>query len=695
MGIRVAVDIGGTFTDFILVNDEGEVSAYKTPSTPSEPERAIMTGLDELASGSDMSLRAFLESVDLFIHGTTIATNTVIQRNGPKCAALVTEGFRDTLFLRDGHKPNRYDLHMPPPDPFIPRRLRLGVRERIVHTGEVIDELDEQSVRDAARIFTEEGVEAIAVCLLWSIVNPAHERRVRDLLEEEMPDAYVSLSSDILPAMREYQRAGATVLSSYVGPVLGEYLTKVADYLRTNGYRYDLLVMQVTGGSASVGEIEHKPVLAIGSGPAAGPPAGLAVGAEAGEQNLMVVDMGGTSFEVSVIAEGDFVMTRETTVEDMPIGVSAVDVHSIGAGGGSIAWIDRGGMLRVGPASAGAVPGPACYGLGGADPTVTDADLLLGYLNPEFFLGGRMQLDQGLAELAMRKVAEPLGLNVVEAAAAVYRIVNTNMVGAMRAVSVMRGIDPREYSIVNGGGAGGTHVTKIAEELGIGRALCPLTAGGLCAFGMLVADVRRSYLTTHPMRTDKIDISDLEDIFRVMEGQARKELGDEGFTDETLELHRFVDAKYPYQINELTVPLPTEAFSAKHGGELAEFFHSAHERLFTYAVRDMPVDMSGWRVTAIGKLPAIEFTEHAVQGLDPAAAQKSTRPIFVGEYGDFVEATVYDGASLRRGMSIAGPAVVELPTTTLLLFANNVLTVNPFGNYDIAISAADEAGLSA
>lgn len=695
MGIRIGVDIGGTFTDFIVATEEG-VEVSKVLSTPDAPDAALVEGLELIAGARDLTVDQLLADVELFMHGTTIATNTVIQRNGPRVGLLQTEGFRDVLELRDGRKKDRYNLHVAPPEPFVPRYLRLGVQERVVYTGEVETPLSEDSVRRALRTFEAEGVEAVAVSLLWSMVNPAHEQAIRALIAEELPDAYVALSSEILPALREYPRTCATALSAYVGPVLGQYLRRLAAYLRDHGYRYDLLIMQATGGAASVASIEERPVLAIGSGPAAGPAAGARIGADVGADNVMVIDMGGTSFEVSLITEGRFSMTQAAEVAGMPIGVAAVDIESIGAGGGSIAWLDSGGMLRVGPQSAGAAPGPACYGLGGELPTVTDANLVLGFLDPSNVLGGRITLDRERAERAIATIGEPLGLEVPEAAAAIYDIVNTNMEGAMRSVSVMRGVDPRRYVIVNGGGAGGLHVAKIAQDLGVGQVICPAVAGGLCAFGMLAADVRQSALTTFPTNTDALDLDRVNAIYARMESDAREAMLRQGFADETISFERRVDAKYPYQTHHLMVELPGGVYDESNVAALAERFHEQHERLYSYALRDMSVDMSGWRVTAIGQLPALPIVDAPMGPVDSADAVVDTREIYFAEHGGYRPMPVYDGGALRAGMVIEDGGIVELPTTTVTLFPQHVLTVRANGDFhiDTGIEALDGAVLA-
>ncbi|MGE0702790.1 MAG: hydantoinase/oxoprolinase family protein [Vicinamibacterales bacterium] len=688
MGMRLGIDIGGTFTDFILVTESGGLQVWKCPSTPAAPEQAVFTGVRELAAQRGMDVRDFVAACEHIIHGTTIATNTVINRSGPKMGILHTAGFRDILYLRDGHKPERYNLQLQFPEPLIPRYLRLGVDERVLYTGEIARALDEDSVRAALAVFKAHGVESIAVCLMWSMVNSTHEQRIREIVDEEMPGAYVALSSEILPRIREYPRACATVLSAYVGPAIGDYLSKIAAFFRDNGYRKDLLIMQVTGGSARVTEIHNRPVLAIHSGPAAGPPASRFLAAAHRQDNAMLIEMGGTSFEVSMITGGEIPMSTDIELEGYPIGVAAVDVHSIGAGGGSIAWLDSGGMLHVGPHSAGAVPGPACYGQGGTRPTVTDANLVLGYLNPDNFLGGRMRLDRGAAERALESVGRTLGLNAVETAAAVYRIVNTEMVGAMRAVSVMRGVDPRGYTVIAGGGAGGTHAATIAEELGVRRVICPTVAGGLCAFGMLAADVTHTYLKTHPVNTKTLDIDDVNAIYRQMEDRARSELRGQGFADEDILLTRYADAKYPYQTHEIIVPIPGGTLTEDDRARMAASFHDTHERLYTYSLRDMAVDMNGWRLTATGKLPSLELEASSAGDADPSPALAGSRPVYLHEQEAFVDTRIFRGEALRPGMVVEGPAVIELPTTTLLLFSRHVLTVGPSGDLVIEIEPA-------
>ena len=683
--MRLGIDIGGTFTDFTLATAQGEVFVSKVLSTPHAPEQAVFTGVADIAARLGMEIDEFVTACEQIVHGTTIATNTVLTRCGPKMGIIHTEGFRDVLYLRDGYKPDRYNLQLPPAEPLIERYLRRSVTERMLYTGEVEVPLDESTVREALKFFRREDVSSIAVCLLWSMINPAHERRIAQIISEEMPGVYVALSCDILPRIREYPRACATALSAYVGPAIKDYLSQIADFFRAQGYRKDLLIMQATGSSARVPEIHKRPVLAIGSGPAAGPPASMYIGARNNDRNLMLVEMGGTSFEASMITDGAIPKSTDAELHGYPIGVAAVDVHSIGAGGGSIAWIDSGGMLRVGPQSAGAAPGPACYGRGGSNATVTDANLILGYLNQDNFLGGQMRLDRDAAEQALARLGAELGMETVDVAAAIYRIVNTEMVGAMRAVSVMRGIDPRGYTVVVGGGAGGAHAAKIAQELGASKAICPTVAGGLCAFGMLVADVGHDYLTTRPMNTGTMDAATVNAIYRDMEARAQVELGAQGFTPEEMTLARFADAKYPYQSHEIIVPIPAGELNEADVQRMADSFHDTHERLYTYSLRAMSVDMNGWRLTATGRLPELVLAPRPIGPADASAARTETRSVYFQEFGRFAPTAIYAGEALQPGMVVSGPAVVELATTTIVVFPDHTLSVSNYGDFCIEI----------
>ena len=530
MASRIGIDIGGTFTDVVLLQDNGRFHVYKEDSTPDEPLRAITQGLAGIAREVDVTVESLLESTEFLVHGQTMATNALIQRNGPVVGLLCTEGFRDVIHLGKGAKPERFNVHLQKPEDFVPRYLRLGIPERTAADGSEITPLDEDAVRAAARTFEAHGVKAVAVAYLWSIVDPAHEQRTAEIVREELPGVDVVCSSDILPEIREWERTSSTILSAYIAPIISDYLRAFEQKMRDDGLPRRPLIMQVNGGCAGVPELLARPVNAVASGPAAGPAAGAHYAATTkSPDRLIVVDMGGTSFDVCLLRDGEPVMSSDIRVADQPIGVNGVEVLSVGAGGGSIAWIDSGNSLRVGPQSAGSQPGPACYGRGGKQPAVTDANLVTRRMAAGAFLGGRRTLDVDLAVNAIDEcIAKPLGLDVNTAAAGIITIVNSNMATAIRAVSIERGIDPRDYVMVAGGGAGGLHAAELARMLGIGEVLVPRSAGGLCAFGMAVTPVRHDYVRlSHGLSNDPAIGTRIDAVYRELidEGRAKLEGG--------------------------------------------------------------------------------------------------------------------------------------------------------------------------
>ena len=578
------------------------------------------------------------------MHGSTIATNTLIQRNGARVGLVCSKGFRDTLYFRDGFKWGRFNRHLQHPRDFVDRFLRLGVDERIDVRGDILRPLNEQDVRDVAVTFRQVGVEAIAVALLWSIVNDKHERRVAEILTEELPDIPVLLSSDVLPEIREWERTSATVLSAYVLPKIAGYLSEFESFLTDNGLTKRPLIMQINGGCATPDQVLARPVNAVASGPAAAPAAGTHYGLSIGARDLITIDMGGTSFDVCLIRDGAAAMSRSMQIEYAPIGVPGVEVHSIGAGGGSIAWVDSGGALRVGPQSAGARPGPACYGLGGDEPTVTDANLALGRLSEDAFLGGRRTLESELAREALRtRVAEPLGLSVEDAAAGVVRVVNANMVDAIKEVSVQRGIDPRGFALVVGGGAGGLHAGQLAAQLGIKRVLIPAEAGVLCSFGMTVTDVRHDHSRALHTLSSEIAPEKMEALLADLEVSARATLRADGFDDDQMELRRFVDARYPNQVHELTIPVPSELVDLPDAqAEIEKIFHAQHEQQFTYSIESLPIEIIHWRVAGVGS-PGERRAAPPVAAGEPslAAVPARERLVHFDEQQDLVAAPIF------------------------------------------------------
>jgi N-methylhydantoinase A len=623
------------------------------------------------------------------VHGTTAATNSVIERNGPVTGLLCTEGFRDVLYFRDGFKPERFNIRLQHPKEFVDRYLRIGVAERLDRQGDVMRPLDESSVRIAATQFREAGVQAVAVAFLWSMINSEHEERAAEILRAELPGCYVVCSHEVMPEIREWERTSATALSAYILPVIDTYLRKLEADLLSAGLRRNVLIMQVNGGCSPVSEILRRPVYALHSGPAAAPAAASWFARDLGSEDLITVDMGGTSFDVCLIRGRKPEMTRNLQVDGQPIGVPAVEVRSIGAGGGSIAWIDAGGALRVGPRSAGAVPGPVCYGAGGNEPTVTDANLVLGYLSPDGFLGGRKQLDAELAAEAIRdRIATPLGLTLHEAAAGIVRVVDANMVGAIRAQSLERGVDPREFVLVVGGGAGGSHACGLARQLGIRRVFVPREAGTFCAFGMTVTDVRHDYARTYHSVSSSLDLAAVDDVFAQLEGEARARLRSDGFTDDEIALTRHADARYPGQVHELTIAVPSAGtYEPSTVAAIEKHFHAEHARHFAYSRPDLPVEFLHWRLSSTGST-GLTNPEHGNGATgDAQVALIGARDVYFPVVAASLETSVYRADLLAPGATLSGPAVVQATTTTLVVNPGDQMRVLPSGGYELAIEA--------
>lgn len=688
MSLRVGIDIGGTFTDITVSRDDAPVFLWKEDTTPGNWEIAIKNGLVAVAKELGKDLREFLSEVSLFVHGSTIATNAIIQRNGPKVGLICTEGFRDALYFRDAFKWDRYNIRLPRPDDLIPRYLRVGVTERINSKGGINVPLDADSVREAAIFFRDQKVEAVAVSLLWSHINPTHEHQIKAILAEHTPEIPVLLSSDILPEIGEWVRTSASALSAYAYPPVATYLRALEAWLIESGLKCGLLVMQINGGCASVEQTLSAPISTIASGPAAAPAAARQVSQRIENSNapdLIIADMGGTSLDVCLMVAGEVPRSRDIMVEHQPIGVPGVEVHSIGAGGGSIGWIDAGGVLRIGPQSAGAAPGPAAYGRGGTSPTVTDANIVLGYLSTEAFLGGRGSLNSELAEQAIsEKLAKPLGITTVEAAAGIIRIVNENMVNAIREMSVERGIDPRPFVLVAGGGAGALHAGRLAAELGIERVLIPAEAGTLSAFGMTVTDIRHDYSGTLHTASAAPAIDDVKALIGKLESRARVDLGNSGIDDAETAFQRFVDARYVGQVHEIIIPVPDGEMDEEAFKVLRARFDEAHEARYTYSLPESTVEYLHWRVTGVGLIerPAeVGFPEKDHAPAD--AARIGSRPAYFAEFEGFTDTPVYDAEKFPAGGEVSGPAIVDSATTTIVVFPGQRLIADGQGSFVI------------
>ncbi|HTO10657.1 MAG TPA: hydantoinase/oxoprolinase family protein [Candidatus Binatia bacterium] len=676
--VRIGIDVGGTFTDLVAVDERGRVVIAKAASTPRDPSEGLLDGLGLLAAELGTDLRGLLARTERIVHGTTVATNALLERKGARVALLTTEGHRDVIEMREGLKDDRYNLRMPPPVPLVERALRLGVRERVAFDGRVTRALDRRSLAAAIATAERAKVEAVAVCYLHAYRNPRHEQATGRAVARRRRDLYVSLSSEVLPQIKEYERVWTTVVNAYVGPALSRYLTSLAARLRAQGYKGDVLIMQSHGGVAPIRESARLAAGAVLSGPAGGIAAGRHVARLTGRGDLVTFDMGGTSTDIALLQGGEPTLTGEKTVGIARVALPALDIHTLGAGGGSIAWVDAGGILRVGPESAGADPGPAGYGRGGTAPTVTDANLVRGLLDPGNFLGGRIRLDAAAARRAIAPLAKALGADVLAAAEGITRVVNTNMAEGITLVSVRRGVDPRGFTLVAFGGAAGLHVTEVARLLEIRRVIVPSVAAVLSAWGMLATDLRYELVRSHVSDVRRLTAAALRRLFASLETEGRRRLGRfEGAVD----VRRALDMRYGEQIFEITVPLDGVALTrADLLDEIAARFHTRHEELYAYSAPGQEVVIVNARVAVIGRLPVLPADGAVAAGRAPAAPAR--RRVWLGGW---VEIPVHRLDALPAGHEVKGPALFESATTTVLLREDERAEVTPRGWLDIAL----------
>ena len=675
---RIGVDVGGTFTDLVAVSSAGLVVIAKSASTPEDPSIGVMDGIGLLAAEIGTPARELLRATDLIVHGTTVATNALLERKGARVGMLTTEGHRDIIEMREGLKDDRYNLRMPPPIPLAPRGRRLGVRERMRFDGKVATPLDRRSLEAAVRRLGAMGVGSVAVCYLHAYANGRHEQATRRALERLLPGVYVSLSSEVLAQIKEYERFGTTVVNAYVGPALATYLGRLDERLRTGGYAREVLIMQSHGGVAGVADSVRLAAGAVLSGPAGGIAGSRHAARLLGHGDLITFDMGGTSTDIALLQKGEPQLTGDKAVGPSKVALPAIDIHTLGAGGGSIAHVDAGGILHVGPESAGAAPGPACYGQGGIAATVTDANVVLGFLDPANFLGGRARLDAEAAGRAVASVAKRLGTSTVAAAEGIQRVVNTNMAEGIRIVSVRRGADPRRFALLAFGGAAGLHVTEVARMLEIGRVIVPRVAAVLSAWGMLTTDLRHELVRTHVGEAHKVGSRRLRRLFAEMEAEGRRRLGAQW--SGRARVSHAVDMRYGEQTFEITVPLPgVDIDSPALMDEVVERFHRRHEELYTYSAPGQDVVLVNARVAVIGELPGLP-PEHA--GAAAGDVPPKSRRIYLGRW---VEAPVYDLERARAGLEVKGPALFESSTTTVVLRQDERALVTPLGWLDITL----------
>ncbi|MGI9332578.1 MAG: hydantoinase B/oxoprolinase family protein [Gammaproteobacteria bacterium] len=693
---RVAFDIGGTFTDFVLVDaDGGAMQLHKCLTTPADPAIGVLQGLSDLLANAGLEL----SEIGHLVHGTTLVTNAIIERNGAKLALLTTRGLRDVLEM--GHE-QRYDIHdlfLQFPEPLVPRALRLEVDERMSRDGEVVVALDQDQVRAALATLIERGIDAIAVCFLHAYKNPAHEREVRDLITRTYPQLAVSISSDVQPELREYERTSTTAANAYVQPLVAHYVDRLVEAFEAQGFYGRFHLVQSSGGLISPSGAISFPVRLLESGPAGGGQASAFFGRLLGKPDLISFDMGGTTAKACLICDGaaDVAPMMEAARvhrfkkgSGIPIKAPVIDMIEIGAGGGSIARVDDLGLLKVGPGSAGADPGPACYRLGGAAPTVTDANLLLGYLDPEYFLGGRMTLDTAGARSAVASVARPLSLSELEAAWGIYDIVCESMAGAARVHIVEKGRDPRRYAMVAMGGAGPAHAARVARKLGVGEVIVPPASGAASALGFLVAPISFDSSRSLPCLLDELDTGSVNALLAELENEGRSKLADAGVSARGVRVRRRADMRLFGQMHEIAVTLPDDALDLDSIDRLRTVFAAEYTRLYTRLYEGSQVQILNWRVECAGPTPDVSL--QLGQGLPAPVRHERVRPAWFAEAGGFVDTGVYDRYTLIAGDRIEGPAIVEEPESTTVVPPGDVLEVDEHGNLRVSIDRSTHAG---
>lgn len=684
----VGVDVGGTCTDLVCVDENGGLERAKILTTPEDQSKGIIDGLKNIARQRDMDFADFLRATDTIVHGTTVATNMMLEMKGATVGLMTSKGFLDIIDVRRNYKEAAFDIRLPPPHPIVPRRNRFGVTERIDYAGRVVKPLDENEVLDAIGAMKRAGAESIAVCYLFSFVNPLHELRTRELIAEHLPDVPVSLSHEILPRVREFERFSTTLVNAFVTPGVGRYLLSLEKSLRQRGFRGELFVMAANGGMTRIQAASGRGVDLVLSGPAGGVVAAAETGARCGFDNVISVDMGGTSYDVSMTEGGRPEVAADAWMNRYRVAIPVLDVHTIGAGGGSIAWIDDGGGFRVGPRSAGARPGPACYGFGGTEPTVTDANLVLGYISPSEFLGGTMPLDVEAAKRAIgERIAKPLGLTLTEAAAGISRIVNNSMSNGIRHVSVSKGRDPRQFALMAFGGAGAIHAGRQAQDLSMRHLLVPKNyAPVMCALGDILADLRVTRVQGYFARMDQLDMARLKESFARTIALARADLG-VASTGQEGEVSATLDMRYLGQTHEIQVALPLEQETVTEGSihAAAASFHEIHMTMFAFATPEAVIEIIGYSIDLRSNRRRPNLPELAIVSADPEAARAGDRFAYFEEVGDYIATPVYDGRKVMPGNVISGPAIIDEPNTSIVIYPKQRATLNTHHLYVIDV----------
>jgi N-methylhydantoinase A len=678
--MRVASDVGGTFTDLVYYDEgSGSFGSIKANTTPPDYERGVLDTVHK--SGLDTS------AIEYFAHGTTVVINALTERKGVKTGLITTRGFRDVLEIARGNRPDLFNFYFTKPKPFVPRHLRAEITERIDYKGNEVTPAALGELRPIVDDFKAQGVQAIAICLLHAYANPDHEQQATREVKRLWPEAAVIASHEITREWREYERTNTTVLSAYIHPIANGYLTSLEEQLRSSGTEGSLYIMQSNGGIATMQSAKRNPITMVESGPVSGVLGAVVLGKVIGESNIIALDIGGTTAKCSLVEGGQPRITTEYRIEwsrtnpGYPIKTPVIDIVEIGSGGGSIAWLDAAGSLHVGPQSAGAVPGPAAYGRGGTAPTTTDANLITGRIDPEYFLGGEITPDMDNVQRAFGTLAAQLGSEIDDVARGVIRIANANMVNALKLVSLNRGHDPREFTLVAFGGGGGMHAAALAMELNIPEIIIPINPAVFSAWGMLLTDLRRDYIRTRVTRLDSAPPAEVQALFTELESLAAREFATDGIGGDRLVLQRFADMRYLGQEHTVKVPFPTGKVDAQALSNAVERFHETHEREYTYRLTSS-VELVNYHVVAFGLVPKPELAKLTATGRRPADAVRGTRIVDFDTHGVH-DTTIYERNRLEPGMKIDGPAIVEEPATTIVVFPGQQATVDDYGNLRI------------
>jgi N-methylhydantoinase A len=673
MKYKLGVDIGGTFTDFFLVSNDGEAVMHKTLSTPEDSSIGFITGIKELAEKLSIDEDKFIQSIETIVHGTTVATNTLLTLQGAKTALITTKGMRDALEMRRGIREEQYNNHYQNVTPLVPRYLRLTIDERIDADGNVETPVNESELEDIIEKLKSERVESVAVCLMNSYLNDTHEKQVTEYFRSQLTDVYITASCEVLPSIRFYERVSTTVVNAYIGVVVDKYIASLLEKLDAHNFKGGFSIMQSNGGVVSPEVVRKIPAVTVLSGPAAAPIAGAFYADLLGFDNCITMDMGGTSFDTSMVVNGQCVTSTDGDINRYRIALPSLDIITIGAGGGSIGWVDNGGLLQMGPQSAGSLPGPVCYDREGEEPACTDADLLLGYLDADFFAGGKYKLNKNKASKELeKKLTIPLDLSIIETAAGMYRVINMNMAQGVRQVSVERGYDPREFLMIVAGGAGPIHAGEICRELEIPMFVVPNVASIFCATGMLLGDLKHDYVRSYITRFSHIDKTFFLNLYDEMKQESLDTLAQEGISDNQTEFLPTLDLRYVGQYHEVPLQVNMDDIFSFNLDKIKKEFHREHNRQFGYSLEEEGTELEiiNVRLRAIGvteKPNSFAKMDESDPVKNPDFALKSKREAYVPELDELKEIHVYDGDKLTGKYTIEGPAIIEQINTTIFL----------------------------